>query len=31
MINGLYVIGVMIAFIIALTIKWEWDNRYRKN
>jgi len=30
MINGLYVIGVLMSFLIALLIKYEWDNNFKK-
>ena len=31
MINGLYVIGVLSAFLIALLIKYEADNNFNNN
>jgi len=30
MFNGLYVVGVLMSFLIALLIKYEWDNTFGK-
>ena len=30
MINGLYVVGVLMSFLIALLIKYEWDSKFGK-